>query len=69
MASIRSGTIAFGLVAIPVRVYVATHSEQLAFNLLHEGCGARIRHQGGGRASANSSTARSARGWSSAGSW
>jgi len=47
MASIRSGTIAFGLVAIPVRVYVATHSEQLAFNLLHQGCGARIRHQGG----------------------
>jgi DNA end-binding protein Ku len=45
MASIRSGTIAFGLVAIPVRVYVATHSEQLSFNLLHQGCGARIRQQ------------------------
>src|SRR6266566_2918479 len=45
VASIRSGTIAFGLVAIPVRVYVATHSEQLSFNLLHEGCGARIRQQ------------------------
>jgi len=45
MASIRSGTITFGLVAIPVRVYVATHSAQLAFNLLHQGCGARIRQQ------------------------
>ena len=45
MTSIRSGTIAFGLVAIPVRVYVATHSAQLSFNLLHEGCGARIRQQ------------------------
>ena len=45
MASIRSGTIAFGLVAIPVRVYVATHSAQLSFNLLHQGCGARIRQR------------------------
>src|SRR5439155_19129878 len=45
MTSIRPGTIAFGLVAIPVRVYVATHSAQLSFNLLHEGCGARIRQQ------------------------
>ncbi len=45
MASIRSGTIAFGLVAIPVRVYVATHSAQPSFNLLHQGCGARIRQQ------------------------
>src|SRR5712692_10639005 len=48
MASIRSGTIAFGLVAIPVRVYVATHSAQLSFNLLHQGCGARIRQRLGG---------------------
>ena len=48
MTSIRSGTIAFGLVAIPVRVYVATHSAQLSFNLLHQGCGARIRQQPGG---------------------
>jgi DNA end-binding protein Ku len=45
MVSIRSGTITFGLVAIPVRVYVATHSAQLSFNLLHQGCGARIRQQ------------------------
>ena len=45
MASIRSGTIAFGLVAIPVRVYVATHSAQLSFHLLHQGCGARIRQR------------------------
>ncbi len=45
MASIRSGTITLGLVAIPVRLYVATHSEQLSFNLLHQDCGARIRQQ------------------------
>jgi DNA end-binding protein Ku len=43
--SIGSGTITFGLVAIPVRMYVATHSEQLSFNMLHEGCGTRIKQQ------------------------
>jgi DNA end-binding protein Ku len=43
--SIASGTISFGLVSIPVRLYVATSSEQLHFNLLHEACGSRIRQQ------------------------
>lgn len=43
--SIGSGTISFGLVAIPVRVYVATHSEQLSFNMLHASCGSRIKQQ------------------------
>ena len=32
--SIGSGTISFGLVSIPVRLYVATRSEQLSFNML-----------------------------------
>src|SRR5262249_24139765 len=40
-----TGTISFGLVAIPVRFYVATSSQQLSFNLLHESCGTRIRQQ------------------------
>src|SRR5437867_1249213 len=40
-----SGTISFGLVSIPVRFYVATSSEQLSFNLLHEPCGSRVRQQ------------------------
>jgi len=43
--SIASGTISFGLVSIPVRVYVATQSQQVSFNLLHEKCGTRIRQQ------------------------
>jgi DNA end-binding protein Ku len=43
--SIGSGTISFGLVAIPVRLYVATHSESLSFNMLHEPCGTRVRQQ------------------------
>src|SRR5262244_806541 len=43
--SIGSGSISFGLVSIPVRFYVATHSEQLHFNLIHAPCGSRIRQQ------------------------
>jgi len=43
--SIASGTISFGLVSIPVRLFVATHSEQLSFNLLHRDCGSRIKQQ------------------------
>jgi len=43
--SIGSGTISFGLVSIPIRVFVATHSEQLGFNMLHEECGTRIKQQ------------------------
>ncbi len=43
--SIGSGTISFGLVSIPVRLYVATSSESLSFNMLHEVCRSRIRQQ------------------------
>ncbi|HZP41258.1 MAG TPA: Ku protein [Candidatus Binatia bacterium] len=43
--SIGSGTISFGLVSIPVRMYVATHSEQISFNLLHAPDHTRIRQQ------------------------
>jgi DNA end-binding protein Ku len=42
---VASGTISFGLVSIPVRLFVATHSEQRSFNLLHRECGSRIRQQ------------------------
>jgi len=43
--SIASETISFGLVSIPVRLYVATQSQQASFNLLHEKCRTRIRQQ------------------------
>ena len=43
--SIGSATVSFGLVSIPVRLYVATQSEQLSFNLLHTTCRGRIRQQ------------------------
>jgi len=43
--SIGSGTISFGLVSIPIRLFVATHSESLSFNMLHQACGTRIKQQ------------------------
>jgi DNA end-binding protein Ku len=43
--SIGSGTISFGLVSIPVRMYTAASSGGVSFNLLHARCGSRIRQQ------------------------
>ena len=43
--SIGSASISFGLVSIPVRLYVATHSEQPSFNLIHAVCSSRIKQQ------------------------
>jgi len=43
--STGSGTISFGLVSIPVRMYTATSSTGVSFNLLHAKCGSRIRQQ------------------------
>mgnify|MGYP000229960542 CR=1 FL=1 len=42
---VGSGTISFGLVAIPVRLYPATAPGQVSFHLLHARCGTRIRQQ------------------------
>src|SRR5574342_585449 len=43
--SLSSGTISFGLVSIPVKLYTAAVSEAVSFNLLHEKCGTRIKQQ------------------------
>jgi len=43
--SIGSGTISFGLVSIPVKLYTAASSGSVSFNLLHAACGSRIRQQ------------------------
>jgi DNA end-binding protein Ku len=43
--SISSLTVSFGLVAIPVKLYVATASKSYSFNLLHKGCGSRLKQQ------------------------
>jgi DNA end-binding protein Ku len=44
--SIASLTLSFGLVSIPVRLYSATQATgAISFNLLHKGCGSRLRQQ------------------------
>jgi DNA end-binding protein Ku len=43
--AVAPGTISFGLVAIPVKLYTATSSASVSFNLLHAKCGSRIRQQ------------------------
>lgn len=39
---IRSATITFGLVSIPVKFFTAASSEDIHFNLLHSSCGSRV---------------------------
>ena len=43
--SVWTGTITFGLVSIPVKLYTATTSHNLSFNLLHNECRGRINLQ------------------------
>ena len=43
--SIGSGTISFGLVSIPVKLYTAASGGGVSFNLLHAKCGSRIKQQ------------------------
>lgn len=44
--SMGSLTISFGLISIPVKLYTATQSAgSISFNLLHKGCGSRLRQQ------------------------
>jgi DNA end-binding protein Ku len=43
--SIGSGTISFGLVSIPIKMYSAASSASVSFNQLHQKCGGRIRQQ------------------------
>jgi DNA end-binding protein Ku len=43
MPSPGTGVLSFGLVAIPVRIHTATHSENVSFHLLDNKCGSRVR--------------------------
>jgi len=45
--AIASGTISFGLVSVPVKLYAATKSKSISFNLLHAKDKARLRQQYG----------------------
>jgi DNA end-binding protein Ku len=43
--SLRTATLSFGLVTIPVRFFTATSSQSPHFHLIHESCGSRIKQQ------------------------
>jgi DNA end-binding protein Ku len=43
--AITSGTISFGLVTVPVKLYAATQPQNLSFNLLHDKDTSRLRQQ------------------------
>ncbi len=43
--AISSGTISFGLVSIPIKLYTAASSGGIAFNFLHNKCGSRMKQQ------------------------
>lgn len=45
MRSIWKGSISFGLVHIPVRLYAATEDRRVQFHLLHRRCGTRVRYR------------------------
>ncbi len=45
MRPIWNGTLAFGLVVIPVRLYAATERKNISFNLLHSRCNSPIKYQ------------------------
>jgi DNA end-binding protein Ku len=43
--AISSGTLSFGLVSIPFKLYTAASSEGVSFHQLHDKCGNRIKYQ------------------------
>lgn len=45
MASVWSGVVTFGLVSIPVKLYVAARPETVSFNQLHSVCHSRLRQK------------------------
>jgi non-homologous end joining protein Ku len=43
--TINSGTLRFGLVAIPVKLYPAIKNQPIRLQLPHKRCGSRVRNQ------------------------
>src|SRR5688572_8870157 len=43
--STGSGTISFGLVSIPIKLYTATSAQNVGFNFVHQKCGGRVKMQ------------------------
>ena len=42
-ATVWKGYITFGLISIPIRLFVAARSERVSFNQLHKTCGSRVK--------------------------
>lgn len=45
MRNIWKGTISFGLVSIPIKLYTATESKDIRFNFLHKACKSPIKYE------------------------
>ena len=44
-STVWKGYISFGLISVPIRLYVAAREEHIGFNQIHKTCGTRIRQQ------------------------
>jgi DNA end-binding protein Ku len=44
-SSVWKGYISFGLISVPIRMYVAAREQHISFNQIHESCGTRIKQQ------------------------
>jgi DNA end-binding protein Ku len=44
-STVWKGYISFGLISVPIRLYVAAREQHISFNQIHQVCGTRIRQQ------------------------
>jgi DNA end-binding protein Ku len=44
-STVWKGYLAFGLISVPVRLFVAARTERISFNQIHDKCGSRIKQQ------------------------
>ena len=44
-STVWKGYISFGLISVPIRMYVAAREEHIGFNQIHTACGSRIKQQ------------------------
>ena len=44
-SSVWKGYISFGLISVPIRMYVAAREQHIGFNQIHKTCGSRIKQQ------------------------
>jgi DNA end-binding protein Ku len=44
-ATVWKGTISFGLVSVPIRLYTAARNSHISFHMVHRECGSRVKQQ------------------------